>query len=257
MKGRELVLALTDRCTASCSSCPLQCGPECSHEMNRHLAIDLIGQASLLGFRRITLSGGEPFLLPDRVRELLEYARDTGINQRCVATNGFWGEWPDERIENDVRGLNGLLTHMTFAFDSFHAEHIGSAAFWKAVRTIDSMPVRAVIAVADALGDRGAGAFLASLGDDAVDRDYIVYPLLPEGRAKYLPRSSFVRKLDEVGLGAASRDALFVAWDGGIYPTYHSGVPCLSSRLGDATCDSLAWVLSHDGALETCDRGGV
>ena len=257
-KGSELVLALTDRCTASCSSCPLCCGPDCRDEMDVRLAEGLIDQASSMGFRRVTLAGGEPFLLPGLVRELLEYARDRGVEERCVATNGFWGEWPDGRIEDDVQGLKGLLTHMTFAFDAFHAEHVGADAFWRAVRSVDSMPVHVVIAVADVRGNRGAGAFLATLGDDAMGRSYLVYPLPPEGRAKDLPGDCFVEGLGVAGLGAASRKTLFVNWDGGIYPSYHPGIPRMSSRLGDATHDSLAQALSREGAmLEKRSRGEV
>ena len=217
--------------------------------MDGLLAKDLIDQASSLGFRRIALAGGEPFLLPGLVRELLEYARNKDIMERCVATNGFWGEWPDERIEHDVRGLKGLLTHMTFAFDSFHAEHVGTDAFWKAVRSVDSMPVQAVIAVADVHGNRGAGDFLATLGDEAMGRSYLVYPLPPEGRAKDLPVDCFIEGLDVAGLGAASIKTLFVNWDGSIYPSYHPGIPRMSSRLGDATLDPLAQILSQEGVL--------
>ena len=224
--------------------------------MDGRLAKDLIDQASSMGFCRITLTGGEPFLLPDLVRELLEYARDRGIEERCVATNGFWGAWPDGRIEDDVRGLKGFLTHMIFAFDSFHAEYVGADAFWKAVRSVDSMPVHAVIAVADVRGNRGAGAFFATLGDDALDRSYFVYPLQPEGRAKNLPRDCFVEGPDAAGLGAASRKALFVNWDGGIYPTYHPGIPRISSRLGDAARESLAQALSREGILLEKRPGG-
>ena len=217
--------------------------------MDGRLAKDIIDQASSVGLRRITLAGGEPFLLPDLVRELLEYARDKGIEERCVATNGFWGAWPAGRIEDGVRELKGLLTHMVFAFDSFHAEHVGADVFWRAVRIVDSMPVQAVIAVADVRGDRGAGAFLATLGDDAMGRSYLVYPLPPEGRAKDLPSDCFVEELGVVGLGAASRETLFVNWDGSIYPTHHPGIPCMSSRLGDAALDPLAQILSQESIL--------
>jgi hypothetical protein len=217
--------------------------------MDGCLAKDLIDQALSMGFCRITLAGGEPFLLPDLVRELLEYARDKGIEERCIVTNGSWGAWSDGRIEDGVRELKGLLTHMVLTFDSFHAEHVGADIFWRAVRIVDSMPVQAVIAVADVRGDRGAGAFLATLDDDAIGRSYLVYPLPPEGRAKDLPSDCFVEELSVVGLGAVSRKTLFVNWDGNIYPTYHPGIPCMSSRLGDAALNPLAQILSQESIL--------
>lgn len=240
----ELVLIITDRCTSSCSSCPLACGPNCVHEMDEHLAKDLVVQASSLGFSRITLAGGEPFLFPGLVRKLLECARDEGVRERCVDTNGFWGKWADERIEDAVGTLRGSLTHMVFGFDSFHAEHVDASALWRAIRFADDMPAQTVMRVADVYGARGAGEFLASLGEDALYWLYLVYPLLPLGRAENLPCDWFVGGIDEAKLRAESRKTFCALWDGRIYPCYYPGIPDVSTCLGDAARDPLADILS-------------
>jgi hypothetical protein len=86
---------------------------------------------------------------------------------------------------------------------------------------------------------------------------YLFYPLPPEGRARELPGDCFVEAPDLAGMGAPSRKALFVNWDGSIYPSYRPGIPRLSSRLGDAAHDSLAQILSQEGVLEKRPRGVV
>lgn len=257
MEGGELVLALTDRCTASCSSCPLLCGPDCSHVMDRRLAEDLVDQASSLGFRRVTLAGGEPFLFLDLVRELLKHAADRGIGERGVATNGFWGEWADERIEDAVKSLEGLLTCVVFGFDSFHAEHIGADAFWRAVRSFDRMPIGVMVRVADVYGDNGAGAFFASLSEEALDRDYLIYPLRPEGRAVSLSQDCFVEGLDALEAGGELPKTICVSWDGSVYPCDRAGIPRTSMRLGDAAHTPLSKILTQGVALpgDSAERG--
>lgn len=135
---------------------------------------------------------------------------------------------------------------------------MSAETFWKAVRTVDSMPVQTVIVVANVHGSQRAGTFLAALGDDAIGRNYLVYPLQREGRARNLPNDCFIEGLGTVGLGAASRRTLFVNWDGSIYPSHHPGIPRLSSRLGDATLEPLAQILAQEGApSETCPRSEV
>lgn len=213
--------------------------------MDERLAKSLVDQAASLGFTRMTLIGGEPLLYPGLVQELLEHAKAVGMPERGIVTNGFWGAWPEERIANTAEVLTGLLTHATFCFDAFHAEHIEANAFWRAVRSFDAKPTEVRIRVADVYGDKGAGTFLASQGSEALNRSYLVYPLQPVGRAASLPADCFIAYPDARKPTDGRTKALCVTWDGNAYPCDHPGIARTTELLANAAESSLADILKQ------------
>ena len=240
--GRKLTLVLTDRCVATCPSCPLSCGPEGSHVMDERLARDVVDQAAALRFGRVDLTGGEPLLYPRLARAILAHARERGIPRRGVDTSAFWGSWDGERMDGALGCLRGEVTDARVGFDAFHREFVSEEAFWRAVRYLDGLGARTVIRVADVQGDRGAGAFLSSLGGEAMSRAYQVFPLAPVGRARSLLQDCFVATPDGE---ADPHGTLAVAWDGSVHPCNRWGFPLVDRCLGNVRDASLAEALGQ------------
>ena len=110
---------LTDKCTAECRFCGLGCSPRNNCVMTLEKAKDLIDQMKGMGsFTRLGISGGEPFIYPELVIEILEYAKEVGIEERTVATNGFWGGWSVEKIDDMLYKLEKVVTSMAFSHDA-------------------------------------------------------------------------------------------------------------------------------------------
>lgn len=87
----QLVIQLTDRCNALCP----QCGMRVTESFPRSsLSMDevrrTIDAAVVRGIRIISFTGGEPFLLLNKLIPLIRYAGHAGIEYVRTGTNGFF-----------------------------------------------------------------------------------------------------------------------------------------------------------------------
>ena len=80
-----LELEITRRCNLNCVHC--YAGGNQSIDMDKQLAQDIINQANDMGINRLVITGGEP-LINDNVFEYAEYARNIGIPDVALLTNG-------------------------------------------------------------------------------------------------------------------------------------------------------------------------
>jgi organic radical activating enzyme len=124
MKGPFRVgLLLTERCDIACAHCWL--GPSSNGaDMSLDEARGYIDQASRIpSMEWISFTGGEPFLLPGLLNELVGYASAKGLRTECV-TNCSWAETP-EKTEESLKTLKESgLTVMNISADDFHQEFV-------------------------------------------------------------------------------------------------------------------------------------
>jgi len=124
---RSAGLLLTYKCNASCEFCYYNCSPASGGLMEVTTAIsawqalkELAGDNA-----KVHITGGEPFLYPQRLEQILRRATKEGL-AACdlVETNGFWAT--DEKItEERVRLLDELGVHrLKVSVDPFHQEYV-------------------------------------------------------------------------------------------------------------------------------------
>jgi organic radical activating enzyme len=124
MKGPFRVgLLLTKRCNIDCAHCwlrPTQNGAD----MPLDEAKGYIDQASdIPTLEWISFTGGEPFLLPRLLDELVGYASEKGLRTECV-TNASWAETP-EKAEDNLETLKGSgLDVLNISADDFHQRFV-------------------------------------------------------------------------------------------------------------------------------------
>ena len=231
---RQLALMLTDKCNAACRFCALRCSPRNQGLISLELARQVIDEMKAMGtFARIGLSGGEAFLYPELVKEVLDYAKAAGLPQRTVATNGFWGSWSDEKLDAVLGGMKESLTAVAFSHDAFHAEYVKTEYLWRAIKALERHGIRYTIHVADVYGEMGAGEFLARCEDlDVFYRHYKLYPLAAMGNAADLPEEIFVRTRPWEETCCNTENILSVHCDGGVYPCCCPGIFSTEFRLG-------------------------
>lgn len=116
---------LTYRCNARCKHCSYQAGPQRQRFITREQARAwLVELQKIQPLKGVTIHGGEPFLYFDEMLSILEKARELGIQQRWVITNGYWAKDQASAKEKlqDLKeaGLNAI----TFSVDAFHQEHV-------------------------------------------------------------------------------------------------------------------------------------
>lgn len=244
MVYRGLTLMLTNRCNASCAFCGLRCGPSGDQVMSLSLGRRLIDEAAALGFERVGVTGGEPFLVPNLMFELLEYAKEVGIPKRTVATNGFWGSWSEEKLEEAAERLKACVTHVSVSHDAFHAEYVPTESVFRAADALAEKKIECSIHVADVYGEKGAGPFMASLAERGMYRVFSVYPLAPYGRAEDLPREIFIRSESWDTTSCNTCGILAVSPDGTLFPCCSLGSQDMKLCLGNVNTSSLSGLLA-------------
>ncbi len=120
-------LLLTYKCNCACEFCYYNCGPDKDGLMPVDTAIGawrslrtLAGESA-----RVHLTGGEPFLYWERLREILEQAHAQRLGEAdLVETNGFWAT--DEKIVTQrLRILDELgVRRLKISTDPFHQEYV-------------------------------------------------------------------------------------------------------------------------------------
>lgn len=124
---RSAGLLLTYKCNCSCEFCYYNCSPKLDSLMPVETAIGVWQSLrSLAGdSAKIHITGGEPFLYWDRLREILEEGKKQKLGQiDLIETNGFWAT--DEKVARErVTILDKLgMNRLKISCDPFHQEYV-------------------------------------------------------------------------------------------------------------------------------------
>jgi MoaA/NifB/PqqE/SkfB family radical SAM enzyme len=118
-------LLLTEQCNIECSHCWLDSGPEKRATMLPGEARGYVDQAvEIPTVEWVSFTGGEPFLLPGMLAELVSYASERGLKTECV-TNCFWAATPEAARSALWALADEGLTAVNISCDDFHQRHIG------------------------------------------------------------------------------------------------------------------------------------
>jgi hypothetical protein len=122
-KWRDAGLILTYRCNCACEFCYYRCGPHKGGLMPVDMAIQIWqGLRRIAGSHaRVHLTGGEPFLVWDRLLAVLRAAQDAGLGPvGMVETNGYWAT-SEDIVQQRLALLNELgVQRLKISCDPFH-----------------------------------------------------------------------------------------------------------------------------------------
>ena len=222
--------------------------------MRPELAERLIDEAKALGFDSVRIAGGEPFLYPDILFGLLEYAKKAGFEYRIVKTNGFWGEWTEEELNGTAERLKECATHVSISFDSFHAAFVSPDSVWRAAGILQQHRIDSSLHIADVFGRQGAGEFLASLGEKAVNQNYTIRPLEPIGNMEKLPPELFIRLYTPDEVFCETDGFIAVDPDGTVFPCASPAARETGLCPGNVMNASLSEILSEKGGAKMMEE---
>ena len=118
-------LLQTFKCNAKCRHCVYRAGPERHERMDVQKASDWLAElVEFFPIQTLTVHGGEPTLFFNDLCSIIGKARELGIDQRGIITNGSWATDEMAAITR-LRALKDSgLTRITFSLDAFHLEYI-------------------------------------------------------------------------------------------------------------------------------------
>ncbi|MDR1629851.1 MAG: radical SAM protein [Oscillospiraceae bacterium] len=116
---------LTFACTGRCKHCSEGDHANTGEHINAEIAADMVRKvAGSYDIKSLMTFGGEPLLYPEEVCKIQEAARDAGIAERQLITNGFFSR-DEEKIRQVAHNLaRSGVNNLLLSVDAFHQETI-------------------------------------------------------------------------------------------------------------------------------------
>lgn len=237
---KSISIIITNKCCASCQICCMGCSAS-GDIIDEALMMKAISQAKELGcIDYISFSGGEPFLCYELLKKGLKYAKELGF-KTSVATNGYWGGWPDKVLTARIRELP--IDNMIISSDFYHRQYISENDLERAVETAKKCNIKLEIDIGETKSKSGAEYF-RMLGPYKYLKAFRIYPFKKAGRAKELPNSELCRCSGSGGLSCGSKGSVAVLYDGKVFPCCEPIVFDTALVMGDLHERGLSEILS-------------
>lgn len=190
----QLGLLITARCNAACTHCSTSCGPRQTTALSREDIFRLMDEAAAIEDGKplvFSLSGGEPFLNFDLLREIVAYGARLGGEVTCV-TNGYWAA-SDEKARTLLATLRAAgLRRLGVSTSRFHQRYVKLARVQRALKIATDVGIDAVLKYATTRSDESEAAALEawarSIGISRCE-PFPVLPYLREGEE--LPQAEY------------------------------------------------------------------
>lgn len=244
---------VTDRCNVACDHCMPDSGPGRTRTMAPSDARRWIDALARLGrTRKISLTGGEPFVVRHVLEAATEAARLNSL-QCGVMTNASWGTTRDTALRV-LRQYPGI-TEIGISTDAFHRQHINDECVTNVIDACAELGIHASVRVTYLRNaEREVGESRARLGSALAGlRSFEAQPVHDLGRARRLIPIKELFRMPESALRQACRvaDTPTIGPDGDVHaccgPALEVG-PESPLRLGSLRRSSLAEVMEATDA---------
>lgn len=123
-KKYDLTLVFTLKCTARCDICCTNSSIDRDEKMSLEDAKSYIDQANKISeIKSIDVSGGEPFIFFDLLKDIIAYAKGYGFETSCI-TNCFWAESRKIALKKLKKLVDSGLDRLGISADEFHQKHV-------------------------------------------------------------------------------------------------------------------------------------
>ncbi len=128
------VFYLTTRCQQSCAHCWLGCQPGQGADMDPAMFREIVRRAAAQDLLRVvTLTGGEPFIDPDRLMQAVRHLlAGHGVMEIFIPTNGIWVLRDDYLVMAEELALIGQFVpyelRVAWSMNRWNLKQLGRAA---------------------------------------------------------------------------------------------------------------------------------
>ena len=242
-------LVLTEQCNIACRHCWFNCGPGKTARMSLDDALGYIRQAGEIStVQWISISGGEPFLFPEMLKQVIRAAAKADLHTECV-TNCFWAKTREVALKTLRELRDAGLEVVNLSADDFHQEHLSFEHVRNCFQACKSLGLKPVIMctvgrssgltlkrMKALLGDEG----IRILGEAAAHTGPVTAlavqsVFLPHGRAASLPEDELMVGHSPLGgpCQAVLKD-ISISPQGAVYPCCSAGGLLKGVEIGNA-----------------------
>lgn len=259
---------MTFRCNISCRHCYFEAGPDRKEEMGSHEAFSYIDKAKEIPtLRLLSLTGGEPFLLPELLFDTASYANDSGLETEVV-TNCFWAIDKEKTQTTLSRLASSGVRYVNISADDFHQEFIPFSRVANCYEIAQQVGFRVTIQCAFAADSKlRLERIINLLGNENIavlDRSPVGLnlrktsaiglesPFIPAGRGASVPEEQWFKGagFPVRGCGHILRD-IAIDPSGFVLPCCSAAGTVPSARLGNAREEPLKELIEEASHKET------
>lgn len=215
MSNSYLSLVFTFKCTARCDICCFNSSPNMYETMPLDEAKDYIKQATKIPeIKNIGISGGEPFIFFDALKDIIAYAKESEFETSCM-TNCFWAENKDIAFEKLKKLVDSGLDRIGISADEFHQKYVPhervknclyaarklkipitlTRVYTKNSKSLKELLAEYNIEEDDYVYSKGYSLSGMELHESIGDKIMVMeYPVTPAGRALSIPESELPLK---------------------------------------------------------------
>jgi len=125
MSVKRLEFVLTEKCNSRCAHCQGFHSPEREGIMEIEDGLNYLEDTtSVAKLDSFMIFGGESMLYPERTIKLFQRAKELGIPEIELITNGFWGENPEKTKTLASELKEAGVTDILISVDTFHLSYI-------------------------------------------------------------------------------------------------------------------------------------
>lgn len=214
----HFTIILHRKCTASCDSCCVQSKPGCQESLDIDKVKKYISSSIYCeSIKSIGISGGEPFLEYDKVKEIITLIKNTG-KKVSLMTNAFWANSYVEAYEKLSELKKCGLSTIGLSYDSFHSPYIKSENVSNVLYAANDMELHAGLNIVISKSHM-AGEAIDSLGAAAKEAQVMIFPCQKVGNAaSNFEDSEYLRTRKSTGCYCKKAGGFSVSYDGTILP---------------------------------------
>lgn len=251
MNYNTLGILLRKTCTAECDICSVECSPYCEEELDVEYVKKFIDSCKDTTIKKISFSGGEPFIKYKELVELVQYTCDMGFDVRLV-TNGYWATTYDIAFERMLELKKCGLSMINISYDLHHAKFISQNNINHIIRACNMVELQCMVAAVK-LKNEKIGKLIDEFDEDMGGIKFLVAPCEPVGNASNnYDIDNFQRNVKNEKLICPYDGVITLRYDGAILPCcshYAFNSKLIVGNYRDMTMDKVLNNIRNNGLL--------
>ncbi|MDD4113957.1 MAG: radical SAM protein [Herbinix sp.] len=254
-----LGVMMHSECNAACDICSVSCSPQCKEELNVDRIKEIIESSINTSIKYVALTGGEPFLKYERVKDLVTYTKKCGL-KASVVTNGFWADSYNDTLDT-LKELKELgLERINISCDHHHLKYVKMQNINNILLASDKVGLPHVVAAVKTRGEK-LGGLIDQFDENIFDLKLIVAPCQPVGRAKLsYSQEDFVTPVEPRNMTCPHGGTVTIYYDGNIYPCCSHHIFDSSLSIGhylDLNMEQILYKIKNNSLLYVLRNYGI
>lgn len=229
----HFTIILHRKCTANCDLCCIKSNPSCQESLNIDKVKDYILSSIYCdNIKSIGISGGEPFLEYDKVKELITLIRESG-KKASLMTNAYWANSYSKAYDKLSELRECGLSSIGLSYDYFHSQYINAENVSNVLLAANDMELNAGLNIVISKSHL-AGEAIDSLGAATKEANILIFPCQKVGNAETnFDETEYLRTRRSAGCYCKKGRAYSISYDGTVLPCCSPSVFKTALAIGD------------------------